>query len=204
MRRIVSLISLLLVCWSVPGQANKQKRRAVPPSHVAITHPKTILPDVRQNLTNYRVARQLQRWVRLTVKVVYAYTRSRKKIDPRLKRDLPVLNGMFDFNVYRLRYRIVRKARYKQRVTISISPRYRVSFLPTQYDPVHKKIAIRAFFLRKKRVARRKRRGKRFKQYATTSFRLQEGGKLAIMGPAYRYGRSLLILSAHHIQKRTK
>ncbi|MBK07681.1 MAG: hypothetical protein CL920_33405 [Deltaproteobacteria bacterium] len=141
-----------------------------------------------------KVARYRFRKVRLNVKIVYAYTQDKRSVDRRLQRDLPSLRKLFDYNVYRLLRVVKHTIPFRRALIVPISARYQVQLSPKDFNKRTQKISIRATFL--KRIRHRREERPRFAAYASALIKLQNGGKVAFLGPSYQYGRILLILDA--------
>lgn len=146
--------------------------------------------------------------VALQVKLVYASRQGTKAQDPRLLRDLPTLNHIYDFNDFRLMRVKRHRSHYGAQVHVSLAPRYRMSLRPLRYDRKMRKIAIRVTMSRQKRMSNGKpssrraayQKKARWKAYFSVNLRLQDGGKIALVGPVYLNGRSLVILSAKKLR----
>lgn len=151
--------------------------------------------QINERHPTQRIAQKQPPHVQLTVKLVYAYTQDKKSVDPDLQKDLPSLKRMFDFNVYRLLRTIRHSIPYKKALIVPINENYQVQLNPQHYHAQEQKIALRTTFLHRKR-ANKNNKIARFNAYASTHLRLQNGGKVAFLGPAYHYGRILLIVTA--------
>lgn len=132
--------------------------------------------------------------VSMRIKLVYAYTSEKKYVDPALRKDIPSL-GLYDFNSYKLLKKSTHQIEYKRNLQVKVNDRYTIELSPQAFNKRQSKIAIRATFLRRRPTTRQK---NRYVSYATTLFRLQNGGKVALMGPFHKEGRAMLILHAAH------
>jgi len=101
---------------------------------------------------------------------------------------------MFGFNTYRLLKIHRHTISCKQALIVTLNKNYQVQLSAKKFDKVNNKIKIQAVFLRRKRAINSKKA--RFTSYASAQFRLQNGGKVAFLGPSYEYGRILIILSS--------
>lgn len=192
--RALLFCSIPLLCITLlnPTSASALPQPPQKPMHKTISTTKK--PRLPRKLSQNKNDHTTRGKVRLTVKLVYAYTRARPSVDRRLQRDLPSLRKIYDFNTYRL-VRILRHSvAYKQALIVPISSNYQVQLSPQHYNGKERKIAIQTTFLHRLRPKNARRA--KFSAYATASIRLQNGGKVAFLGPAYRYGRALLILRA--------
>lgn len=132
--------------------------------------------------------------VALSINVIYAHVRNKAFMDPALKRDLPVLHGMYDFNAYRLLKQYRYRLDYQQAIIIPISYRFQVQLSPTQYVLQQKSIVFQVTFLYRKREKNQLQA--RFTQYASLEVSLRSGSQIAFLGPSIDYGRSLITLRA--------
>lgn len=134
--------------------------------------------------------------VALQINLIYAHIRKKAFLDPKLKRDLPVLHGMYDFNAYQLLKRFRYRIDYQQAIIIPISYYFQVQVSPLKYEAKQNRILLQATFLYRKREKHQLQA--RFTRYASTQISLRSGGQIAFLGPSLKYGRSLLTLRARN------
>jgi hypothetical protein len=172
-----------LCALSIPtSQANAFAPASLP--HL-ITHLHPYLAQIRDARAQHQPS------LIMKIKLIYAHNSDEKRIDPDLRDDLPSL-GMYDFDSYKLLNSSKQLTPYQTLLPIPISQRYKINIRPKSFDEKEKKISIHADFLHRKNDK------KDYRSYASMVFRLQNGGKIAIVGPSYLHGRALLILSARH------
>ncbi len=150
-----------------------------------------------KRLAAFGISRRVKQKVRLSIKLIYAHVRNKRYVDKRLKRDLPSLHQMFDFNAYQLLKKKTYQTTYQASIIVPISNGYRLKITPKKFNQKKQRILLQAIFMH-----RQKRKGKKkltFKQYASTQIKLPNKKKVAFLGPTYRYGRVLIILHVKQI-----
>lgn len=146
----------------------------------------------------------------LRIKIVYGYATSEPKIDPRLQDEIPA-SDLYDFNAYEYLRETSQTTVLDDPFRATLTPRYTFQITPQRVSSKEKKISFEAKFFYDKTAlatppatptsAPPPSKDGDLVAYSTIHFRLQNGGTVAFVGPSYRQGRLLLLISAHHVSK---